>query len=574
MNGYRNLFLLDIVLCITIASMLMGCAEDATKFGTGISIDQADVTEGSQTFQSFCSACHNFQQHGIGPQLGGLTRSIETSWIKAFINNPSQLINQGDERSNKLLDEYGTRMPAFSHLSEEQVDAVLAYMHSFGKPDNPDEKIDLAVVEDPVPESVPLSDVVVELELYAQLPVTADKSPLARINKMDCSPDGRLFALDLRGYLYQIVNAKAELYLDLKLHQPNFIDRPGQGTGFGSFAFHPDFSNNGLFYTTHSEKTGSAPSDDVLDESTPFAIQYVLKEWQARNPAANKYAGVSRELLRMDMVTGKHGFQEIAFNPASEEYDEDFGMLYLAIGDGGSVEDGLPAFSHHEGKHLWSSILRIDPAGRDSENGNYGIPKDNPFVGQQHIRDEIWAYGFRNPNQLSWDYDGNMYATDIGLRQIEEINKILPGQFYGWPIREGRFFLNHKGNMSKVYELPPDESEWDIRYPVVELDHDETRAIMGGEFQYGYQLPGLNETYLFGDITSGKLFYAPAFEMSSNEISSVFEWRIAYEGNMTTLRELCDCSRFDLRFGQDCDGNSYITSKADGKIYRLKGSVL
>lgn len=557
-------------LSIFVIFSLWQCKVDQqSKFGTSIATDQGNMTAGDQLFQQYCSACHNFQQHGIGPQLGGLTRSIETSWIKAFINNPSQLMNQGDDRANQLLEEYGTRMPAFSHLDQEEVNDILAYMHSFGMPDDPEEQIDLSIVEDPVQDSVPLSDVVVALELFAQIIATADKSPLARINKMDCSPDGRLFVVDLRGYLYQIIDAKAEIYLDLKMHQPNFVDQPGLGTGFGSFAFHPDFSNNGLFYTTHSEKAGSAPPDDVLDQSAPFAIQYVLKEWKATDPYANKYAGVSRELLRMDMVTGKHGFQEIAFNPAAEDYDDDFGNLYLAIGDGGSVEDGLPNFSHHQGKHLWSSILRIDPATRNSKNGKYGIPKDNPFVGQQNIRHEIWAYGFRNPNQLSWDYDGNMYATDIGLRQIEEINKIQPGHFYGWPIREGRFFLNHKGNMSKVYELPPDESKWDIRYPIVELDHDETRAIIGGEFYYGTELPGLNESYLFGDITSGKLFYTPISEMASNEVSSVFEWRLSYQGKPTTLRELCDCNRFDLRFGQDCEGNFYITSKADGKIYRM-----
>src|SRR5690606_7665917 len=101
---------------------------------------------------------------------------------------------------------------------------------------------------------------------------------------------------------------------------------------------------------------------------------------------------------------------------------EDYGLLYVALGDGGSAESGFAFLADHQGSKVWSSIMRLDPSGNNSRNAKYGIPANNPFVGQEGKAEEVYAYGFRNPNRVFWDENGKMFATDIGHHNIEELN--------------------------------------------------------------------------------------------------------------------------------------------------------
>src|SRR5690606_29564350 len=105
----------------------------------------------------------------------------------------------------------------------------------------------------------------------------------------------------------------------------------------------------------------------------PVTLQWVLTEWKTENPNAPVFSGSGRELLRINMVHRFHGMQEIAFNPVSKPGDDDYGLLYITIGDGGSVEFGYPVLVHSTEK-IWGTIGRIDPAGNNSRNGQYGIP--------------------------------------------------------------------------------------------------------------------------------------------------------------------------------------------------------
>src|SRR5690606_24093676 len=176
-----------------------------------------------------------------------------------------------------------------------------------------------------------------------------------------------------------------------------------------------------------------------------------------------------REMFRVNMVTGIHGMQEIAFRPHVKPGDSDFGKLFIGIGDGGSAENGYIFLADNPGT-VWSTILRIDPLGSNSKNGHYGIPEDNPFVQAPNKLPEVYAYGFRNPHRLTWDDQGRMLATCIGHHRIEEVNLILPGNNYGWPYREGTFVLNPYVNMSNVFPLPgKDETEY--TYPIAQYDH-------------------------------------------------------------------------------------------------------
>src|SRR5690606_15440674 len=160
---------------------------------------------------------------------------------------------------------------------------------------------------------------------------------------------------------------------------PDFIDQPGLATGFGSFAFHPDFQKNGLLYTTHTEPAGNGIADFALPDSVRTTLQWVISEWKADDPGAFPFAGNHRELFRVDMMTGVHGVQEITFNPLARPQDEDYGLLYIGIGDGGSVGSGYPvAVTSMETP--WGKIVRIDPQGSNSKNRQYGISENNPFA--------------------------------------------------------------------------------------------------------------------------------------------------------------------------------------------------
>ena len=134
--------------------------------------------------------------------------------------------------------------------------------------------------------------------------------------------------------------------------KPKFIHKPGLATGFGSFAFHPDFQKNGLLYTTHVESPGSGKADFAYNDSIKVTLQWVLSEWKTETPNAFPFSGKSRELFRINMVGSFHGVQEITFNPLAKPGDEDYGLLYIGIGDGSSVEFGYPFLVHSPGENL------------------------------------------------------------------------------------------------------------------------------------------------------------------------------------------------------------------------------
>src|SRR5690606_31688650 len=129
----------------------------------------------------------------------------------------------------------------------------------------------------------------------------------------------------------------------------------------------------------------------------------------------------------------------------------------------------------------WGKVLRIDPMGKNSKNGRYGIPESNPFVNEPRAVGEIYCMGFRNPNRLYWLSDGRMLVSNIGQRQLESLYEVFPGSDSGWPDREGTFQIEARGDINLVYALPRDDHGYN--YPIAQYDHDEGNAIMGG-FEY------------------------------------------------------------------------------------------
>lgn len=270
------------------------------------------------------------------------------------------------------------------------------------------------------------------------------------------------------------------------------------------------------------------------------------------------------------MVEGAHGVQEITFNPVSKPGGKDYGLLYIGVGDGASVQEGY-SFLPHSKERVWGTILRIDPAGRNSANGKYGIPPDNPFVKDSSTKSlkEIYAYGFRNPHRITWSKTGEMLACNIGQANIEAIYLIKPGHDYGWPVREGNFVFNPDGNLNNVYPLPANDSISNITYPVAEYDHDEGLAISGGYEYWGKAIPQLKGKFIFGDIPSGRLFYINMNDINQGRLATIQEWKITVGKVPKTLKQVCGSDRVDLRFGRDAQGELYVLTKADGRLYKM-----
>jgi cytochrome c551/c552 len=532
--------------------------------------DSVSISKGEQIFHQNCSGCHNFKQDEIGPSLSGITSSDSVEWIKQFIRNPKSAIHAGDRHAKKLLDHYHTLMPAFPDLEDESLDQLIAFIHTHKK--NEGEKFDSLAIQNPVPEKIKSSGIQVDLELMATIPPSSDKEPRTRISKMDWIEScNAWFVLDQRGKIYRLSGNQVETWLDISKLKPAFIGQPGLATGLGSFAFDPGFARNGIFYTTHSEAPHTKKADFAIPDSIPQTLQWVLCEWKARDPNANIFDGTSRELMRIDMVDGIHGMQEIIFKPGTRPGDEDHGLLYIGIGDGGSAQAEHLFLTQHPGKP-WGTILRIDPRGKNSINGRYGIPPANPFAKSKDSNTvrEIYAEGFRNPNRISWTAKGDMVVTNIGQAKIESIDIVRKGQDFGWPNREGPFLVHPGENLNKVYPLPATDSPFHYSYPVAIYDHDEGNAIAGG-FEYrGTDIPGFSGKYLFGDIPTGRLFLVNLDDAKSGKPAPVQEWFVAIDGQRKTLRQVCGQDRVDLRFARDARGEILIFTKPDGKIYRLK----
>ncbi len=569
---------------ITARAYLLLMLFNSCNFGAGldknsISTDSAVIARGKVSFVQYCSSCHNFRQDGIGPQLGGLTNKVTVDWMRHFISDPKIILESGDVRARQLFEKYKVVMPSFSNLNDDEMNGIIAYINTQKNPDQLLSKRDGTELSDPIPEPISLSGLVVDLKLVTQMPASIDsgKLPLTRITKLDSEPNtGCIFILDLRGKLYRLQDNKPIVYMDMTKLKPNFINEPGLATGFGSFAFHPDFAKNGLLYTTHSENPNSGKADFEYDDSIKVAMQWVLNEWKTGNTSAATFSGRGREILRVNVVSVMHGIQEISFNPRSKPGDKDYGMLYLGVGDGGSVDEGYSFLAHNK-KRVWGTILRIDPRGNNSANGKYGIPSDNPFAKDQDNQTlgEIYAYGFRNPHRITWAKSGEMLACNIGGGNIESVNLIMPGHDYGWPVREGTFVLDPYGDLNKVYPLPTNDSIYHITYPVAQYDHDGGWTAISGGFEYsGNTLPKLAGKFLFGDIASGRLFYVEMAEIKQGKLATIKEWRISLNGNQKTLKELCGTDRPDLHFGSDAKGELYILTKADGKVYKLESATM
>ena len=279
----------------------------------------------------------------------------------------------------------------------------------------------------------------------------------------------------------------------------------------------------------------------------------------------------TRVLLRIDQPQFNHDGGALNFGPD--------GMLYISLGDGGAGDDqesgldpfGVPNIGHGCGGNgrdpstILGSVIRIDPLGSNSANGQYGIPDDNPFVGVEGFVDEAFAFGFRNPFRFSFDsLTGDLFLADVGQNDIEEIDIVVSGGNYGWNHKEGSFTFITNGADAGYATDTSQAAPPDLIDPIAEYDHDDGIAVIGGFVYRGTEIPALTGRYVFGEFArtffnDGRLFYL-------NESNELLEFRIIGGGGVL--------GRSLLGFGQDAAGEVYAMANGTGVPFGDTGVVL
>lgn len=275
----------------------------------------------------------------------------------------------------------------------------------------------------------------------------------------------RLYVAERGGKLYRIEGSQRTLLVDLG----PYLTTAGPEQGLLGLAFHPQWQSSGLLFVHYSGR-----------ESGQTVIARLKREDDRFDPAKQAI------IFTLDQPYPNHNGGSIEFGPD--------GYLYIALGDGGSAGD--PQNRAQNLEELHGKILRLEVG----EFAGYRIPSSNPFVGRPG-RDEIWAYGLRNPFRISFDRPtGDLWIGDVGQNRVEEIDRIPAGQGglnFGWRIMEG----NLRYSQGSTEGLTP---------PVATYTHREGGcAVTGGVVYRGQAIPALAGSYLFGDFCSGKLWRLP-----------------------------------------------------------------
>jgi len=473
------------------------------------------------------------------------------------------------------------------------------------------------ITSNPLPAPLEKRGLAVEVKDLVRLPDTRgihgmdDVNPAgwARISYVKDLPDGRRFANDSRGFMYLLdASNQPQVYTDVAKAFPNAVFNRLE-SGFIGFAFHPDFARNGLFYTVHSERgPGNPKTPDFIPPGyglKDVTFHNVITEWHATNPAANTFEGTRREILREAHVVANltHPMGALEFNPAAKPVDADYGLLYTSGSDHGFSNGGGPNASNPTQTQrldtIMTAILRIDPRSPSETHGqkglgDYTIPMANKFAadGDPKTLGEIYAYGFRNAHRLSWDMeDGTMYASDIGMDNIEELNIVRNGENYGWMRREG-LFENGRfrgGALNQLYPLPAEildgRQKDGYTYPVAMYDHDEGRSITDG-FAYHGKIAALRGKFVFGDIQRGRIFAADIAALKKADdgipqtVAPIEEVQLYIKDTSgkrvdVSFQELIEKTmgakipRADLHISRTRNGELLLTSRQDGMIRML-----
>ena len=229
----------------------------------------------------------------------------------------------------------------------------------------------------------------------------------------------------------------------------------------------------------------------------------------------------------------------------------------------------------------FGKIFRIDPLGSNSANGEYGIPADNPFVGNGNALGEIYAYGVRNPQRFGWDVrNGNLFLADIGQNIVEELSLITSGANLGWNTWEGSFRYEGRSGVG----LDNQQGDRSVTYPVAEYGQRDPllqgqSAATGVHVYRANEIPQIANMVLFGDNPSGEVFAIPADDVGYGGQDVIRRVLFHDDGEPKTLLQLVrqnnaaqgrqPARRADLRFGSGPDGQVFLLNKQDGIVRML-----
>ncbi len=422
-------------------------------------------------------------------------------------------------------------------------------------------------LDDPIPAPIQRGSIRLRLKQIASgltAPNWAIPAPNDPEHLYVSDQDGKLWRINLTTNNKEVVLDFSDLLIPLGASGSNSFDE----RGFLGFAFHPQFAENGLLYTYTSEPAGEKSDFSTIPPSASPNHRSVIREWRL-NPNNLNQSQANVEEMRVLMTVDQPQFNH---NAGALNFGSD-GMLYIAFGDGGGADDrdgqnfgGVPMIGHgpngngQNTSNPLGKLLRVNPAGNNSSNGQYGIPNDNPFVGSDTVLKEIYAYGFRNPFRFSFDPETNLLVlADVGQNDIEEINLIQAGGNYGWGLKEGSFrFEPNSNEPGFVTDAQITDNFID---PVIQYDHDEGTAVIGGFIYRGKVIPALEGIYLFGDVAKtgngdGRIFYSDG--------SSILEM---------DLTEHTQPGFWVLGFGQDVDRELYVLGNTTGIPFETTGAV-
>ena len=327
----------------------------------------------------------------------------------------------------------------------------------------------------------------------------------------------RSFVVEQRGVIHTFPNDPDVSAATIFLNIENRVFDGNNEMGLLGLAFHPNFVSNGFFYVNYN----------------PNNISSRISRFQVSSSDPNVAVPDSEVvLLEFSQPYTNHNGGQLAFGPD--------GFLYIASGDGGSGGD--PEENGQDRSTLLGAILRIDVD--SNENGlNYGIPASNPFVDEEEFRDEIFAYGLRNPWRMSFDVNtGLLWAADVGQGRWEEIDIIENGNNYGWNVMEGAHCFGADNC-----------DDTNLTLPVYEYSHDnDDLSITGGYVYRGAVISELSGKYIYADYISGRI------------------WALSTDLNSSPENELLLDTNLEISsFGTDTNEELYFCA-FDGAIYKFE----
>lgn len=355
-----------------------------------------------------------------------------------------------------------------------------------------------------------------KIVLEDRFPALTFSEPVDLQSAPDDSP--RLFVVEKAGRIKVFPNNASVTSTDTFLDITSKVDVDGE-RGLLGLAFHPDFASNGYFFLHYSKKTTG---------------EIVIARYHVDSGTPNQ-ADSASELVILEVAhpVSNHNAGQLAFGGD--------GFLYLGMGDGGGGGD--PDENGQNLGVLLGKILRID-INSTSGSLNYAIPSGNPFAGNiSGTREEIFAIGVRNPWRFSFDIPTErLWLADVGQSEFEEVDLVESGKNYGWNTMEA----------AHCYDPSSGCDQSGLTLPVAEYSHDVGSSITGGYVYRGANVKLLSGAYLFADFVTGKLFALRKDGLPQVQVNKLLETEL----NVSS-------------FGVDSEGEHYLVSYSDGKLYRI-----